>query len=340
MLIRSIEDLQSLIDSSIEESTILEYKSSFAKQKSSWKEELAKDVSAMANSNGGTIIYGIREKEGGNGRAVPEKLMPISNKDMSKDQLSQLLSSNIQPVIEGLEITYIPNDTTSGYYVVTVPKSSTAHQNRLSHIYYARRNATVEAMEDYAIRDVMNRSKTPNIELLFSLHKIIVNGTKRSISPVSIMSGRGVTEEHYQRIDYKLKYRLFNRGEIFAQYINCFIHIPISLLKDYSEYQIENDCAIIFEDNTVRDLVGINGIQKQYGPVRYDPLLPGTSGSAHYISLDLELENSLENLPTVWYSIHADNAPVKEYSLDWSKIEIITKTRNEVTDPLAPPRFP
>mgnify|MGYP007045828713 CR=1 FL=1 len=40
------------------------------------------------------------------------------------------------------------------FYVVSVPRSNTAHQNRLSHVYYKRRNATVEAMEDYEIRDV------------------------------------------------------------------------------------------------------------------------------------------------------------------------------------------
>ena len=340
MVINSIKDLQSLIDSSIEESTVLEYKSSFAKQKPTWKEELAKDASAMANSNGGIIIYGIREKDGGNGRSIPERLIPISNKDMSKDQLSQLLTSNIQPVIEGLEITYIPHDETCGYYVVSIPKGTTAHQNRLSHIYYARRNATVEAMEDYEIRDVMNRNKTPNIDLDFVLEKIIVNVTKKSISPISIISGDGISEDHYQRIDYKLKYRLHNNGEIFAQYINCFIHIPISILQDYTEYRIEDNCAVIFEDNTVRDLVGINGFQKQYGPARYDPLLPGISGSFHSVTINIDFANQLEDLPIIRYSVHADNAPVKEDVLEWKKITLITKSKNEVIDPFAPPRFP
>lgn len=340
MIIKSIADLQSLIDSSIEESTVLEYKSSFAKQKPTWREELAKDVSALANSNGGTIIYGIREKDGENGRSVPEKFTPISNKDMSKDQLSQLLSSNIQPIIEGLEITYIPYDESSGFYAVFVPKSTTAHQNRLSHIYYARRNATVEAMEDYAIRDVMNRCKTPNIDLDFTLEKIVVNVTKKDISPMSLMSGNGMSEEHYQRVDYKLKYCMHNKGEVYAQYINCFIYVPISILNDKSEYRIEDESAVIFEDNTTRDLMGINGIQRQYGPIRYDPLLPGTSGRSNTIALNLEFVDSIDDLPTIRYSIHADNAPVKEHILDWKKVHFITKTRNEVIDPFAPPRFP
>lgn len=50
--LKTITDLQKLIQDEIEESTVLEYKGSFAIQNPKWKEELAKDVSALANSNG------------------------------------------------------------------------------------------------------------------------------------------------------------------------------------------------------------------------------------------------------------------------------------------------
>ena len=93
---------------------------------------------------------------------------------MTKDQLSQLLSSNIQPIIDGIEISYIPYNEENGFYIVSVPQSNTAHQNKLSHMYHKRRNATVDAMEDYEIRDVMNRSKTPIIDLDFEIIKTTV----------------------------------------------------------------------------------------------------------------------------------------------------------------------
>lgn len=41
-------------------------------------------------------------------------------------------------------------------------------------MYHKRRNATVDVMEDYEIRDVMNRSKTPIIDLDFELVKTTV----------------------------------------------------------------------------------------------------------------------------------------------------------------------
>ena len=53
---KTLEDIQDLITNEVEESTELEYKSMV--KVNNWKSELAKDVSAMANANGGIIIYG------------------------------------------------------------------------------------------------------------------------------------------------------------------------------------------------------------------------------------------------------------------------------------------
>lgn len=232
MKFTTIEDLQSLIDNEIEESTELEYKSTFVKQKPNWKEELAKDVSAMANANGGVIVFGIAQKEC-NGHSIPEKLTPIPNTLMSKDSLSQLLSSNIQPVIENLEISFIPFNAETGFFVIEVPQGITAHQNRLSHLYHRRRNATIEPMEDYEIRDVMNRSKHPIIELEFELHKTIINVTEKPRKQFFNFAD-DVKEEDKQFTEtkYKLKYRLVNKGMVYAKYINYFIFIPVEFVSE------------------------------------------------------------------------------------------------------------
>ena len=53
----TLDDVQALIDSGMRESEVLEYKTATAVFSDNDKREIAKDVSAMANSLGGIIIY-------------------------------------------------------------------------------------------------------------------------------------------------------------------------------------------------------------------------------------------------------------------------------------------
>jgi len=335
MKYNTVEDLRSLIDNEIEESTELEYKSTFAMENPKWKEELAKDVSAMANSNGGTIIYGVREKEGGNGHAIPSELLPIPYTKMSKDKLSQLLSSNIQPVIDNVEITVIPNDDNSGFFVVQIPQSNTAHQNKLNHQYFKRRNATIEAMEDYEIRDVMNRTKHPVIELEFELHKTITNITEKPKR--NILNEPLSEDKHYTETKYELKYRLVNDGMVYAKYINYFIFIPIEFVpeneKEYGDIDGNNKFYVFSGANTVRDLTAVDGFKHEYGPTRYNPILPGTKGKVK--SIDLCFENDDSDLSTlqIGYTIAADNAPVRQKVVTLTDIKVVENTKVVTRDP-------
>lgn len=338
MKFSTIEDLQSLIDNEIEESTELEYKSSFGidKENKKWKIELAKDVSAMANANGGTIIYGIRQKAGESGHAIPNELLPIQYTEMSKDKLSQLLSSNIQPLIDDIEIIVIPKDNKSGFFVVQIPQSNTVHQNKLTHLYYKRRNATIEVMEDYEIRDVMNRSKHPVIELEFELHKTIKNITKKPFV-ISQLLNTKQDDEKRTEVEYKLKYRLVNKGKVYAKYINCFIYIPLVLKPDKESEPNDVDkmtrSFVVFDDNTVRDVTGFNNMNKEYGPARYDPLLPGVTGRDHSRKLSFADVDDISSLPSIWYTVMADNAPERKVVVEWKDIKTITKTEEIVEDP-------
>lgn len=165
MKVKTKDDINLLIVNAIEESTEMEYKRSFADDKQKRREDIAKDVSAMANANGGIIIYGLKEKETSKGHSVPEEITPVSTESMSKDQLAQIISSTISPRIKDIEITYIPYNHEGGLFVVEVPKSQTAHQNLTNHLYHVRRNATIEIMEDFEIRDIMNRQANPPLSI-------------------------------------------------------------------------------------------------------------------------------------------------------------------------------
>jgi hypothetical protein len=156
------ERIEQLIRDNVEESLALEYKAAEALGKSDGKKaEIVKDVPAFANSSGGVLIYGVAEFHEREQRHRPERIDPVNRREYSKEWLEQVIQS-IQPRIDGIVIEPVNVENASVCYVVTIPQSHTAHQAR-DHVYYRRHNFNVLPMEDYEVRDVMNRRKRPKI---------------------------------------------------------------------------------------------------------------------------------------------------------------------------------
>lgn len=163
-------ELITLITNQVEENIHLDYKGAGSLLNTSdKKKELSKDVSAFANSDGGTIIYGISEFNDLPKRHLPEKLDPIDRTNISKEWIEQVINTNIQPKVTGLLITPIQlaSSVNNVAYVVTIPKSNTAHQAS-DKKYYKRYNFESVAMEDYEIKDIINRQTNPVLHLLLS----------------------------------------------------------------------------------------------------------------------------------------------------------------------------
>src|SRR5690348_11956931 len=90
-------DLERLIQDSIQESLTLDYKSSAALGKDSkLRDELCKYVSALANSAGGQIIYGIDEKD-----QTPFRIDEVAL-GITREWIEHVIDSNVQPRILGL----------------------------------------------------------------------------------------------------------------------------------------------------------------------------------------------------------------------------------------------
>jgi len=159
MNVRTEEDILALISNKVEESISLEYKSCGALSTGDKaKFEIGKDVSAFANSVGGTIIYGIKEKEDGH---IPLEVDDGFNpKEITKEWLEAIIDSRISPKINGVMITPIElTQTRPGkyIYVVEIPPSLKAPHQASDFRYYKRYNFKSMPMEDYEIKDVANR---------------------------------------------------------------------------------------------------------------------------------------------------------------------------------------
>src|SRR4051812_3861855 len=128
------DDLLRLIADRVQESISLDYKRSKALSKDT-KAEISKDVSALANSAGGMIVYGMME----------DKHYPIGldagtdPNDLSKEWLDQVISSNIQRRIDGVRIKQIElakHNPGRVAYVVDVPQSSRAPHQAADKKFY------------------------------------------------------------------------------------------------------------------------------------------------------------------------------------------------------------
>jgi len=157
-------NLLDLVRHQVQENLELEYKRSEALGKSSkQRDEIAKDVSALANSAGGTLIYGVQE-DGPMPIGLDRGVDPT---DISREWLEQVITSLVKPRIDGLRIVGVELSTIAPgrmAFVVTVPQSFRA-PHMAGNRYYKRHGTTVLAMEDYEVRDVMRRQDAPLLTL-------------------------------------------------------------------------------------------------------------------------------------------------------------------------------
>lgn len=152
------EDLLVLVDGRMEESTRIEYKREIDLT-GKGKKEAAKDISAMANAEGGLIIYGIDERSDGHGPGIPERLFPM--KDVSLvPRLEAVLIDSISPRVN-FRLNRIDSKVDEGFYVVisVSPSYETLHMVTIGgdNRYYKRRNHISSPMTEDEVRHAYER---------------------------------------------------------------------------------------------------------------------------------------------------------------------------------------
>lgn len=290
--------LINFITSEIEESLTLEYKSAEALDRTDTKKkEITKDVSAMANSAGGIIVYGIREFDQENKRHLPEKITPVDRRLFPREWVEQIIQA-IRPRIDGIVIHSInlSSGETDVAYVIEIPQSNTAHQAN-DHRYYKRFNFQAVPMEDYEIRDVMFREQTPNISLKFLVE----------VTPDA----------------QNLVVEARNNGSAFAQYVACFLDVPVGILE-----KIENKMSLKDGGKFYRHR--LTNLNQEYADEQFRANFPLLRSMAMHwkIPLNSEFAALREGELSLKWKIYADNALPKEGRILFREIEIVDLRRN------------
>lgn len=305
------QKLKQLINNKVEESLTLEYKAADALTNSdSKKKEITKDVSAIANSAGGTIIYGISEYAEEN-KNYPEKIDPINlnNTRLTKEWLQQVIN-NIRPRID-VEIIpiYIESSENNVVYVVNIPQGSTAHQ-ATDYRYYKRFNSISVPMEDYEIRDIMSRLKFPDIEISFS----IAAHRYRNYSCL-VLSAKNIGNVYAKYLGIQLK---ITKDIIIFENSNTLIALQANFYDISSIQKIASDNVydVFYLTNTSRYLMSYGtspANPPMYSQFQLHPVLPNLSYE-WYLPYK---KNLLDNeFAIAEWSAHADNASVKTGSIN------------------------
>jgi hypothetical protein len=306
--------LQKYIESEIEESLTLEYKAAEALERSdAKKKEITKDVSAMANSAGGVLIYGIAESSIENRRHLPEKITPVNRNVFPREWVEQIIQA-IRPRIDGIVIhsVNLSSGESDVAFVIEIPQSNTAHQAS-DQRYYKRFNFQAVPMEDYEIRDVMFREQTPNIALKFLIEitppsqEIFVEEAEVETSPAAC----------------NLIVQAQNNGSAFAQYIAVFLDVPVPILKTIENKMNVKDGGRFYRHR-------LTNLNQEYADEQFKanfPLLRSMSMNWK-IPLAAEFENLRGEDLSIKWKIYADNALPKEGRIRLREIDVVDLRRS------------
>ena len=269
--------------------------------------ELSKQISAFANTGGGTIVYGIEDTHAGSVRRVDRhrgvslNLTKQGTKEWLEDVIPGLVDSplsrfNVYIVLKSIGGSSLADD--KAIILIDIPSSESAPHQANDNRYYARVSGKSRPIGHRLVLDIMGRAKYPKMELEFKFSK-----ERR---------GRG--------LESVLVCYCKNVGRVYANYVNFVIYIPEGMKKSWRADRVAHDTdgkkyRRFYFENLWKDYLGSEGsgmysISKYIS--RYDPILPSRLYKQR-IDIDIDVyEVDLGEISEeyIYWTIYADNAPV------------------------------
>lgn len=144
--IKSLEDIKRLIEDRVEEGPTLDYKSDVGSNK-----DIAKDISAFANTLGGVLVYGVNDID-----RIPIGFSWLEGQGI-EERIQNVARTSIKPHVEGLTVNRYPPGEMSKYVIVVQIPASPEVLHMADYRYYKRQGSESVPMEDYEVKTAMFR---------------------------------------------------------------------------------------------------------------------------------------------------------------------------------------
>jgi hypothetical protein len=174
-------DLISLHAGVVKESLHIEYKASDSvdKRDNKKKLEMARDISAFANADGGQVIYGMTENKDHEPDGLDAGLDP---REYPESWFEQVLQQHVTPLLNAVRPRHVPLSTGRVAVVIDIPATN-GDPHQVDGRYYRRHNFNRLAMEHYEVRDMFRRSTHPDLAIRFCFDGMKERETLRYTPP-------------------------------------------------------------------------------------------------------------------------------------------------------------
>ncbi len=301
-------------------------------------ETISKEVSAFANSGGGTLVYGLTDPEPGETEwNVDDGGVDVMiKKNGTKEWLETVIPNQMEPPLEKFNVYAIPPSSPNtkiqqgrALFVVEVPDSPKAPHQAKDYRYYSRVASRAQPIRHRQVLDILNRQQHPELGLRFRLK---LRGKKadsegqgeRSTHPATVeeaILSAFDTERLFADIP-ALEVAVINNGRTYAQYFTLTIHVPIDLSPEKVVIS-----KVTFRQPSVKrslyDREYHRYMASNYGPGATGPVLP-TLGQKFYFPMRPSIFNEAgiaANGIIIWV-LQSDNSPVKEGFIMLSEIQV------------------
>jgi hypothetical protein len=264
---------------------------------------LAVQLSAFANTGGGTIVYGIKDAPAGKPREVDDGGVDLNFKGSTKEWLEDVIPTRVEYELTDFNVYVITRDFGGqavedgrGIFLIEVGDSEVApHQSRADNRYYARVGGKSKPIGHRLVMDIAGRLSYPKIDVDLCIER---KGESRKL----IASFRNV-------------------GKVYAKYVNGWLTVPIGLISDGATEAFESEGRQLHRlriSNEEKDVVGTNERGKvnsfrlsgrSYVITRREPLLPGLEMEDSWWLEEDKRQIPASPEPEVRWEIYADNAP-------------------------------